>query len=1106
MLLLGGGVLCGELRINSADELVEFSNNVNSGTNYSGTTVFLDSDIDLNGKAFEPIGNETYYFLGTFDGQGHIISNLVMNSNSQCAGLFGYSEGTTIRNVVMDSSCSVASFYNSFSYVGGIIGKCDSKGGSCIIENTVNMESVSFDGNSSSGYLYLGGIAGRLYSSSGYDVTAKNCANYGSVSHTGTSGNSYIGGISGYSSGSSSLTFIQGCLNYGTITNNNTKSSYQNNGGVVGYTYRMTLDSCVSAGKIISNYSTGYIGGIVGYLSYSQISHCYWSKDISQSAFGYVFSSSISDTPSFDSAAFELSESVSVWNYTGTSLLEALNAFSSHYYLRDYSHWALNRNSNTVTFTINGRTNPITLDSPIILLPSLASEGLLWFDGWYTDASCASPLASFEITSDKEVYGKWGENTNSYTITFDTRGGTAIESITAQFGGVISLPRDTKRDSCTVAWWVNDYGDIVPWDFTVPAHNLTLHAVWSCTFIRTAADLVDFSRVVNSGASDFYGMTVFLDSDIDFTDEFSQRFEPIDGFQGTFDGQGHTISNLVINSPLENVGLFGYSGGTTIRNVVMDSSCSVTSTYYPVEWLGYTYVGGIIGKCDSYDSPCIIEDAVNMGYIALNEDIGMADIHLGGIVGCLSLRTYEISVKNCVSYGFISHKGASGYVYIGGIVGISQSYSSSFISIQNSLNCGSIIFSGVSNYELSIGGIAGYTKYTSLENCVSAGRITSNTVANYTGSVVGKVDYSNAIIIHCLWTSDVGYVEACGTGTPVVTESSLIPTLDNATVIGELNEYAEKNSTWSRWVMLHLNGGNINSLGQEAPIGGLLKSLPLPVKKGHKLLFWCTDEGFSEQYDPQTSDASSVEDLYAIWTIGNYTVTFDGNGGTPSKESIVVTYNTPYGDLPTASRTGHTFLGWFTEEVDGEEVTSETAFTIAKDQTLYAHWAINNYIVTFIFNDGTEVYAEFPFNSTIAYPDGMSREGFVFAGWVPNPERMEAGNIIIRAQWNITKPSEYVEIVFSRKDLSDDEIKEIIGNYAPEGGEFTIVKIEPDELGELKVIIKFIDQEKASEFVRNVNEHKRSDDGIKLVRSATEYVSFTFSIHPALSFFLFFVV
>ena len=92
-LLLGsGGVLCDKLRIASPDDLISFSNAVDSGTTYPGTTVLLDSDLDFAGKTIESIGKGAENcFLGTFDGQGHTISNLNMNSSATYVGLFGYS-------------------------------------------------------------------------------------------------------------------------------------------------------------------------------------------------------------------------------------------------------------------------------------------------------------------------------------------------------------------------------------------------------------------------------------------------------------------------------------------------------------------------------------------------------------------------------------------------------------------------------------------------------------------------------------------------------------------------------------------------------------------------------------------------------------------------------------------------------------------------------------------------------------------------------------------------------------------------------------------------------------------------------------------------------
>ena len=109
-----------ELHIKNASELIQFSKNVNLGTDYFGITVFLDADIDFSGvlsEQFEPVGvyynGHNYDFQEIFDGQGHTISNLAIKSpSSQHVGLFGYSKGAAIRNVVLDSSCSVASSYS----------------------------------------------------------------------------------------------------------------------------------------------------------------------------------------------------------------------------------------------------------------------------------------------------------------------------------------------------------------------------------------------------------------------------------------------------------------------------------------------------------------------------------------------------------------------------------------------------------------------------------------------------------------------------------------------------------------------------------------------------------------------------------------------------------------------------------------------------------------------------------------------------------------------------------------------------------------------------------------------------------------------------------
>ena len=81
--LLHESALGYEYHISSASDFISFVSTVNKGTNYAGTTIILDSDLSLAGKTFEPIGNTTYSFRGTFDGQGHVISGLVISSSLQ---------------------------------------------------------------------------------------------------------------------------------------------------------------------------------------------------------------------------------------------------------------------------------------------------------------------------------------------------------------------------------------------------------------------------------------------------------------------------------------------------------------------------------------------------------------------------------------------------------------------------------------------------------------------------------------------------------------------------------------------------------------------------------------------------------------------------------------------------------------------------------------------------------------------------------------------------------------------------------------------------------------------------------------------------------------
>ena len=114
-----------------------------------------------------------------------------------------------------------------------------------------------------------------------------------------------------------------------------------------------------------------------------------------------------------------------------------------------------------------------------------------------------------------------------------------------------------------------------------------------------------------------------------------------------------------------------------------------------------------------------------------------------------------------------------------------------------------------------------------------------------------------------------------------------------------------------------------------------------------------------------------------------HTITFDANGGIVSQERKLVIQGKTYGDLPVPMREGYTFSGWYTAVNGGTEITSDSTVNITTNQTLFAHWTANDYIITFDANGGSEDLASQLVTVGEAYGDlpVPTREGYTFDGW-----------------------------------------------------------------------------------------------------------------------------
>lgn len=108
-----------------------------------------------------------------------------------------------------------------------------------------------------------------------------------------------------------------------------------------------------------------------------------------------------------------------------------------------------------------------------------------------------------------------------------------------------------------------------------------------------------------------------------------------------------------------------------------------------------------------------------------------------------------------------------------------------------------------------------------------------------------------------------------------------------------------------------------------------------------------------------TAAMTQARSLAALFEIDRYTVTFDPQGGVVSTTTAVVTNGLPYGALPTPTREGYAFGGWYTDALgSGAEVTAATVVDATSDHTLYAKWRTTPNTVLVTLSDGGTAVVE----------------------------------------------------------------------------------------------------------------------------------------------------
>ncbi len=181
----------------------------------------------------------------------------------------------------------------------------------------------------------------------------------------------------------------------------------------------------------------------------------------------------------------------------------------------------------------------------------------------------------------------------------------------------------------------------------------------------------------------------------------------------------------------------------------------------------------------------------------------------------------------------------------------------------------------------------------------------------------------------------------------------------------------------------------------ELDVGGVYTNF-LPATREHNIFRgWWTDpmEGTRVQMG-QTVTSDSTLQLYAHWQACQ-TVYFDGNGGTPSKESKLCPHGSTYEGLATATRDNYRFMGWYDDPTGGERIKSGVPVTDSDTRTVYAHWE-GEQTVYFDGNGGTPSKPSKTclLDGTYSGFASATRDNYRFMGWYDDPtdgERVTSG-------------------------------------------------------------------------------------------------------------------
>lgn len=191
-------------------------------------------------------------------------------------------------------------------------------------------------------------------------------------------------------------------------------------------------------------------------------------------------------------------------------------------------------------------------------------------------------------------------------------------------------------------------------------------------------------------------------------------------------------------------------------------------------------------------------------------------------------------------------------------------------------------------------------------------------------------------------------------------------------------------------------------------------TLNKPTKKGYKFVGWIGTDLKNPTMNVTIPKGTVGNRTYtAVWELADYTITFNPNGGNTNQSTKTIQYGNQIGILPNPTKKGYLFLGWYDKKDSGNKIVATDKYNYEKNITLYAHWQLEKYTISYSLDGGTSTNpTSYTVESNDIILNNPVKKGYTFVGWI-GTDISEAkikvtifkgstGNKIYKAIWKAT--------------------------------------------------------------------------------------------------------